>query len=68
MNYITYGRSANQTVYRSNEPLSNDQIARYAPSVFADAAHESRGERYRFIPTSDVLQGLANEGFLPYEQ
>jgi hypothetical protein len=67
MNYISYGRAANQTVFRSNTPLSNDQIARYAPSVFATEAHESRGERYSFIPTIDVLQGLSNEGFLPYE-
>lgn len=43
--------------------LTDDQIRRAAPSVFAEEAHESRGHRYGFIPTSQVLQGLRNEGF-----
>lgn len=43
--------------------LSDDQIRRIAPSVFADQAHQSRSARYAYIPTSDVLQGLRAEGF-----
>lgn len=43
--------------------LTDDQIRRAAPSVFAEEAHESRGARYGFIPTAQVLQGLRNEGF-----
>lgn len=62
-----YGRSSNQTTFRSASPLSDDQILRHAPSVLADHPHESRGERYAFIPTRDVLQGLRNEGFQPFE-
>ncbi len=62
-----YARSANQTSFRSNAPLSNEQIAQYAPSVLAETAHESRGERYTFIPTIQVLDGLRNEGFQPFE-
>ena len=38
---------------------------RVAPSVFAEQPHESRGERYAYIPTSRVVQGLRNEGFVP---
>ena len=49
--------------FRTNSPLSDDQIRRAAPSVFAAEPHESRGERYGFIPTSDVLAGLRREGF-----
>lgn len=45
------------------QPLSDDQIRRVAPSVFADQAHQSRSARYAYIPTSDVLQGLRAEGF-----
>lgn len=48
---------------RSNAPLSADQIARHAPSVFATQAHESRSDRYTFIPTSAVLEGMRAEGF-----
>jgi hypothetical protein len=62
-----YARSSNQTSFRSIAPLSNDQIARYAPSVLAESAHESRGERYSFIPTIQVLDGLRAEGFQPFE-
>ena len=62
-----YNTSSNQFAFRANEPLTNDQIARYAPSVLAEEAHESRGERYAFIPTIHVLEGLRKEGFQPFE-
>ena len=62
-----YARSSNQTSFRSNAPLSNEQIAQYAPSVLAESAHESRGDRYSFIPTIQVLDGLRAEGFQPFE-
>ena len=47
------------------EVLSNDQIARLAPSAFATGAHESRSARYTYIPTSEVIDGLRAQGFLP---
>lgn len=43
--------------------LSNDEIFRCAPSVFAEAAHESRSERFRAIPTIQVVEALRKEGF-----
>lgn len=46
-------------------PLSNEQIARYAPSAFAAGKHSSRSERYAYIPTSEVIDGLRANGFLP---
>ena len=33
----------------------------------AAEAHESRGERYAFVPTLAVIDGLRAEGFQPYE-
>ena len=50
---------------RNNEPLSNDQIQRYAPSVFAGQAHDSRSQRYAFIPTVEVIDGLRQAGLVP---
>lgn len=47
----------------ADSPLSDDQIRRVAPSIFADGKHESRSERYTYIPTIEVLRGLRNEGF-----
>jgi len=51
---------------RSDSPLSDDQIHRVAPSIFADAPHQSRSERYSYIPTSAVLTELRKEGFQPF--
>src|SRR6266568_364950 len=45
--------------------LTNDDILRATPSVFAQAAHESRSARYTYIPTSQVLEGLRDAGFVP---
>ncbi|SIO72995.1 protein of unknown function [Burkholderia sp. GAS332] len=53
-------------ILRADSPLSDDQIRRVAPSIFADGKHESRSERYTYIPTIDVLRGLRNEGFQPF--
>ena len=62
-----FSRSSSQSGYRSNHAISNDVIAHYAPSVLAESAHESRGERYSFIPTINVLDGLRAQGFQPFE-
>lgn len=45
--------------------LTNDELVRYAPSIFADAAHASRSDRYAYIPTAELINGMRNEGFLP---
>ena len=59
-------RFRNTNAVRSNEPLSDDQIRLVAPSIFAQAAHDSRSERYAYIPTCDVLSRLRAEGFEPF--
>lgn len=51
---------------RSDSPLSDEQIRSVAPSIFAEAAHESRSARYTYIPTIEVLAGLRREGFEPF--
>ena len=53
-------------VLRSAHPLSDDQIRTVAPSIFADTPHESRSERYSYIPTVAVLTELRKEGFQPF--
>ncbi|MBG5820151.1 DUF932 domain-containing protein [Pseudomonas aeruginosa] len=53
-------------VLRSESPLSDEQIRDVAPSIFAKAPHESRSERYSYIPTAIVLQELRGEGFEPF--
>lgn len=56
----------NPNIVRANSPLSNEQIASVAPSIFAEEAHDSRSERYLYIPTIQVLDALRAEGFEPF--
>ncbi len=57
--------ASNASSIRSATTLSDEQIRRVAPSVFAEAAHDSRSSRYTYVPTARVLDGLRAEGFLP---
>lgn len=57
---------ATSKMLRSKTPLTDEQIRNFAPSVFADAAHSSRSDRYSTIPTSEVLTSLRREGFQPF--
>jgi hypothetical protein len=54
------------SVVRDDRPLSDDRIRRAVPSIYAETAHESRSERYGYIPTSRILDGLRKEGFQPF--
>ena len=56
----------NTFVVRSETPLAEDQMRQAAPSIFATGKHDSRSERYTYIPTIEVLRGLRKEGFEPF--
>jgi hypothetical protein len=45
--------------------LSNDQLRSVAPSIFATDKHASRSDRYAYIPTSEVVDGMRANGFEP---
>lgn len=47
--------------------LTLDQIRKAAPSVFAEQAHDSRSSRYAYIPTSEIIGGMQDAGFLPVQ-
>jgi hypothetical protein len=64
---IRYSSSSAQSTFRSASAISNEQLGYYAPSVMAEGAHHSRGDKYSFIPTIQVIDGLRAEGFEPYE-
>lgn len=59
-----FGRG--HTSVRSHQPLTNEEIARVARSIFATEKHDSRSDRYTYIPTIEVLEKLRNEGFMPF--
>jgi hypothetical protein len=55
----------NTARFDSGRALTEDEMRKAAPSIFATAAHESRSERFQPIPTIEVLRGLMAEGFMP---
>lgn len=60
----TFSRTA--PILRSSTPLDDDQIRQVAPSIFAADKHDSRSERYTYIPTIEILTKLREEGFQPF--
>jgi len=46
--------------------ISDDEMRRFAPSVFASQPIEGVSERYSFLPTSSVLNGMRENGWVPY--
>jgi hypothetical protein len=55
----------NVNANRQQTPLTDTQLQRYAPSVFATQPWQAMSDKYRFIPTIEVVEKLRQEGFLP---
>lgn len=51
---------------RRDRPLTNDELMVHVPSVFGTDKHESRSDRYTYIPTITLLESLKQEGFQPF--
>ncbi|WP_193163258.1 DUF932 domain-containing protein [Enterobacter ludwigii] len=51
---------------RRDRPLTHDELHQHVPSVFGEDKHESRSERYCYIPTITLLENLQREGFEPF--
>src|SRR3974390_1832747 len=47
------------------EFLSLEEMQARLPAICAPEAHHRRSDRYAYIPTMDILAGLAKEGFRP---
>ena len=52
---------------RIGDSISDEQILARCPSVFAEQKHDSRSDKYTYLPTTDLLRGLRSEGFFPVE-
>jgi hypothetical protein len=59
-----FGRNSHQISGR--EALDNDALYHHVPSVFAREAHDSRSERYVYVPTIEIVEGLRREGWFPF--
>ena len=65
-----YNRRATSAIngnsIRSETPLTNDQLMRVTPSVFATEAYQDRSAKYAFTSTIDKIELLRTEGFEPF--
>lgn len=50
----------------AREPLCDDQLRAVVPSIFAEEAHASRSDKYVYVPTIQIVQGLRREGWEPF--
>lgn len=50
---------------RNIRELNEDDMRKVAPSIFATTAHESRSDRFRPIPTIEIIRAMIKEGFSP---
>lgn len=50
---------------REQRALTNDEIQALAPSAFAGQPYQKQSDRYAFVPTSAVIDGMRNAGFFP---
>ena len=48
---------------QSTEPLTTEEIREVAPSVFTTSPSESVSKKYTFIPTTQILEDMSNEGW-----
>ncbi|CAA2950605.1 Uncharacterised protein [Enterobacter cloacae] len=51
---------------RRDRPLTREELMQYVPSVFGEDKHDSRSEKYTYIPTITLLENLKREGFQPF--
>ncbi len=51
--------------FDTGRAMTEPEMRKVAPSIFATTAHESRSERFQPIPTIEILRGLVKEGFVP---
>lgn len=58
-----FGRGATILTARNPEGFTLDEIRHTAPAIFAEGKHSSRSERYTYIPTGEVLNGLVKNDF-----
>jgi Domain of unknown function (DUF932) len=52
-------------ILKTRSALSNDQLAKMAPAIFATAPHARTSDKYTFMRTIDVVDALRGAGWSP---
>lgn len=56
-----------RVLLHGTDPISDKELAAFAPSIFATKPHKDVSEIYGFLPTTTILAALRKEGFVPME-
>jgi hypothetical protein len=51
--------------FNNGRILDEDELRKFAPSIFGNTASPERSDKFKAIPTIEVIRGLAKEGFHP---
>ena len=51
---------------RQDVPLTMDEIARCAPSALALRPYQGMSNKYAFVPTINIIEGMMKSGFMPF--
>lgn len=49
----------------NQQPLTDEQIQRFAPSVFAGQPYNEVSDKYSFVSSSEIVNGMRSAGFMP---
>ena len=64
-NATPLGHGYNREGYGYADGMTDAQILKSAPAIFAQGKHEARSERYEYLDTSALLSAMRDSGFLP---
>jgi hypothetical protein len=62
---FTAGAAVWNAEYAKPKALDDEQLRRFAPSIFATEPFEGMSDRYGFVPTIAVVNALREQGFVP---
>ncbi len=52
-------------INKTVKPLSNDELLKFAPSIFSENPIEGVSDKYAFVPTYKLLDTFRNAGYYP---
>jgi hypothetical protein len=57
----------NTAVLNTFLPLNSDDLKKMAPSVFTESQKSNLSDRYEFVPTSDIVNFMEENGWFPID-
>jgi len=65
MTFRQFSTQAGSRSFKAINPLTDEQLMQYAPSLFAEHKAGRTSGKYQYIPTAEILSGMRENGWLP---